>query len=377
MKISLSATNPCHLWDMARELHRLNALGRYYSGYPRWRLRDAASLPVACHSARTYATYLLNRLPSGLRPNMHNVFLWQDEGFDRWTGGVLEGCDFIHAMPGQALHTFGRARQLGIRTVLNHATGPLWRQNDLLAAEFVRAGLRPPALSDSVKALEEQHLAEYALADFHCAASTVVRDQLIGEGIPENRIWVIPYGADDAVFHPGTGTKPSSEFRIVFAGQLILRKGLRTLLEALSYLGRNDWRLDCYGTLSRETLSDRRTYRGKTEVFYHGPVSARRLASAFRGASLLVLPSLEEGFGLVVPQALSCGLPCIVSDATGARDLIRHRENGSVFPVKNYTALAEEIDWWSQHPSRPGTPQSWALPARMLLDKSLEPPPPR
>jgi glycosyltransferase involved in cell wall biosynthesis len=178
---------------------------------------------------------------------------------------------------------------------------------------------------------------------------------------------VIPYGADEGIFFPISGAETASpSFRIVFAGQLVLRKGIRTLLEALSVLD-HKWRLDCYGPLSEETRKDVKKYKGKTEIIFHGAVSAVRLAQAFRESSVLVLPSLEDGFGLVIPQALSCGLPCIVSNAVGAKDLIQHRQNGSVFPVKNYTLLAEELLWWQQNPARPCGPQPWSVPAEKLI----------
>jgi len=306
---------------------------------------------------------------------MQRIFRWQDSGFDRWVADALQPGDFIHAMPGQALHTFQKARQSGVRTVLNHATGPIWQQNRLMAGEYERAGCFRPPGSLFMKKLEEQHREEYALTDFHCAASTRVRDQLLTEGVAEKKIWVVPYGADTDLFHPMRAESEIPEapaFRIVFAGQLVLRKGIRTLLNALNRAGRSDWQLDCYGLISDETRMDRDSYQGPTPVVYHGPVPARKLAAAFRSASLLVLPSLEEGFGLVVPQALSCGLPCVVSEAVGARDLIRHRENGSLFPVQDDAALAEEIKWWSQHRVTLHCPQSWTGPVQQLIEHSAK-----
>ena len=80
----------------------------------------------------------------------------------------------------------------------------------------------------------------------------------------------------------------------------------------------------------------------------------------------LVLPSIEEGFGLVVPQALSCGLPCIVSDAVGAADLIRHRENGSVFRSTDSSSLASELVHWKQNPQLIDETYPWQKPAQVL-----------
>ena len=82
---------------------------------------------------------------------------------------------------------------------------------------------------------------------------------------------------------------------------------------------------------------------------------------------MLVLPSLEEGFGLVIPQALNCGAPCIVSDRVGGKDLIRHHENGSIFPSGDKAALAEELIWWHTHWHPVTELHNWEPPAAAIL----------
>ena len=370
MKISISATNPCHLFAMAEALSTRGALGAYYSGYPAWKLGAPPSLPLRTHSLRTNIVYgLLKFLPEGWRPPSKTLFRWQDHGFDRWVGAHLESCDFIHAMPGQGLHTFRAARRLGIRTVLNHATGPVREWIRIVEPELHRVGLKLTDVcpyDDAYFAREDE---EYALADWHCAASSVVRDQLVGLGIDARRIWQVPYGADSRIFHP-EGAVPPNQFRIVFAGQVVLRKGLRTLLEALTLASRPEWRVDFYGGVAGESRQDLDAYRGATPLAFHGAVSQEALAAAFRGGSVLVLPSLEEGFGLVIPQALNCGLPAIVSDRVGGKDFIRHRDNGSIVPMADAPALAAELTWWAEHPRRVTDRFGWSQPAEKLIELS-------
>lgn len=349
MTISVSATNPCHLWPLARELAASGALGTYYSGYPAWRLPDSEGLPVRTHSARTLVVYgLLRHVPERFRPANRSLFLWQDRAFDRWAARALAPCDFVHALPGQALETFRRARDLGIRTVLNHATGPVRHLNETMRPEFERVGLRLEEHSAFDDVYLERERAEYGLADFHCVASTLVRDQLLAEGVAPATIWVIPYGADPRTWHPPAEPptrKPGDPFRILFAGQLSLRKGLRFLLEALEAAGPRAWRLDGYGPILDETKADRQAYGGSIPVHYHGPVSAARLGDAMRASDVLVLPSLEEGFGLVVVQALACGTPCVVTEAVGAKDLIDgHPERGMIIPAADSAALLEALE---------------------------------
>ena len=211
---------------------------------------------------------------------------------------------------------------------------------------------------------------EYALADYHCAASTIVRDQLAGLGIDPQKIWVVPYGADRDVFFQSK-VVPSKEFRIVFAGQAGLRKDIKTLLQAVELAGQAGWRVDFYGVVLDEAKQDFANYRGKAELKFHGPVSQSALADAFRNSSVLALPSLEEGFGLVVPQALNCGLPCIVSDCVGARDLIRHHENGSIFQTRNSESLSQELLWWEKAPGRVTDILDWNKPAKTLISLSM------
>jgi glycosyltransferase involved in cell wall biosynthesis len=379
MEISFSATNPCHLWPTARAVAQEGALAHYYSGYPAWKIADACPAQFRCSSFRTNVVYgLLKYAPAALRPSARRLFLWQDHGFDRWVGSHLEACDFIHAMPGQALHTFRAAKKLGIRTVLNHATGPAREWVRIMRPEYERVGLRleKESLYDAAYFSREDE--EYALADFHCVASTVVRDQLADLGIPAERIWVVPYGADTnaRVFRRAENASPPPAFRILFAGQIGLRKGIRTLLGALTRANRSHWKMDFIGSRSAETAKDIAAYRGATPLTFHGTMPQEQLARAMRDSSVLVLPSLEEGFGLVIPQALNCGCPCIVSDRVGGRDYVRHRENGSIFPVNDAAALAAELEWWERNPARPKENFTWTEAARRLVacsGKALQP----
>ena len=76
-------------------------------------------------------------------------------------------------------------------------------------------------------------------------------------------------------------------------------------------------------------------------VRFLGFLNQSQLPSAYCAADVLVLPSLYDAFGLVVNEAMLCGLPVVVSDRVGARfDLVRPGENGYVFPVGNVDALA-------------------------------------
>ena len=371
LRICISATNPCHLYDLAVALHARGELGGYFSGYPAWKLHPPDGFPLVACSTRTLVTYGCLRLPAVLRPSPHRLFRWQDQGFDRAVARSLEaaGGAFIHAMPGQALATFQRARELGMLTVLNHASGPVRQQLALIEGEYRRAGLELSHYHGFDAAYFKREDAEYAAADYHCAASSIVRVQLEAAGVPSNRIWVVPYAADPAVFHPPAANHPRAPRRVVYAGQLTQRKGLRVLFAAVRALRRSSAvELHLYGRAMPDIAPDLRCIEGEPWIVRHGDVSQQRLAQAFREATVLVLPSWEEAFGLVVPQALNCGLPCVVSDRVGASDLIRPGGNGSIFPAGDADALARAIDSW-MHDGRRFSQSilTWQSAAEMMI----------
>ncbi len=373
MRISFAATDPCHMWPTARAVAQEGALGVYYSAYPARKIADAGDARLRCSSLRTaVAEGFESLLPEMLQPVLRPLFRWRDRGFARWVSTRLEACDFIHAMPGRAVETFGAAKQLGIRTVLNHAAGPAREWVRIMRPEYERAGIhieRHCPYDEAYFAREEE---EYALADFHCVPSTLVRDEMAAIGIPEERLWLVPYGGDThaSVFHRAERASPPPFFRILFAGRTTLAKGIHTLLGALTLARHAHWKMDFVGSRASETAREFRAYRGATPLTFNGTPPEELMARTIRESSVLVLPALEEGFGAVVPQALNCGLPCIVSDRTGARDLVRHRENGSIFPAGDPAALAAELEWWELHPGRALENFTWTDAARTLIAHS-------
>jgi glycosyltransferase involved in cell wall biosynthesis len=371
LQISISATNPCHLYDLAVALHQMRSLGRYYSGYPRWKLRPPPEMRVVTRSARTLVTYACLRLPHAIRPAAHRLFRWQDNGFDEAVAISLceDSSAFLHAMPGQALATFRAAKARGIKVVLNHASGPVRQQLMLMEDEFSRAGLSPGKYHGFDNAYFDRECAEYAMADWHCVASSIVARQLVTAGVAADRIWIVPYGANAEIFRPPPTPAKREPLKVVFAGQMALRKGLRIAFEALREVRKSRLvNFELFGSITAEMAPYLAAHGNRPWIRLHGPVSQSQLADVFRRASVLVLPSWEEAFGLVVVQAMNCGLPCIVSDRVGAGDLIEHRRNGSIFPAGDSEALAREIAWWLENPLNFAAPSlTWEAPAKRLL----------
>lgn len=348
MKHSYSVTGFRYFYDLALAVWRMGALGMYYSGFPKWRLRPPDGFPMRVRSFRTFVNYSMQRLPESLRIDDNIVFRWQDRGFDKAISGILDGEGYLHGIPGQCAKTFQRAKELGMTTVLNHASGPWEQQVKLIEPEYRRAGLKLDPNEAVPKSHKERLDLEVALTDFHCVASTVVKKQLVESGVGPQRIWVVPYGADPELF-PKRSKVPEGPFRICFAGRQSLRKGIHYLLKALEAIDSSGWELHFFGMQFKETENDLEAYGGGAKIFQNGALSQPSLAKAFKDMHVLVLPSAEEAFGLVVVQALEAGIPCIVSDRVGAKDILKEGKSGSVVPFGNTKALAEALLYWSHN----------------------------
>jgi len=136
---------------------------------------------------------------------------------------------------------------------------------------------------------------------------------------------------------------PSEATVTLFCAKLQRWKGPMDLLEAfaqanvpnsyLAYAGDGPERGDLERRTAELSLADR--------VRFLGFVNQSQLPSVYCASDLFVLPSLFEPFGLVVNEAMLCGLPVAVSDCVGAKfDLVRPDENGYVYPAGDVEALA-------------------------------------
>jgi glycosyltransferase involved in cell wall biosynthesis len=128
---------------------------------------------------------------------------------------------------------------------------------------------------------------------------------------------------------------------LVWAGTFSVRKGAHYLLEA--WRGWNPGKaavLDVFGSVA---LPDSLMKDLPENVVLHGPVARQRVLDEFVRGDLLVFPTLCDGFGLVVLEAMSRGLPVLTTTQAGAGDLVENRVNGLVVEAASADRLAEAL----------------------------------
>jgi len=136
--------------------------------------------------------------------------------------------------------------------------------------------------------------------------------------------------------------------RILFLGNVIQRKGLHTLLEAVSSQPLA-FSLDVVGGLTAEpgyasAMQEKATGHGlQSSVHFHGPLDNQPLIEKLKSAQVLVVPSSYEGFGIVYLEGMAFGLPAIGTNAGGAAEIISDGENGYLVPSDEPIILAERL----------------------------------
>ena len=157
----------------------------------------------------------------------------------------------------------------------------------------------------------------------------------------------IPYYTDLKPFLELDRSSRSDRVRILYCGQLIERKGVGTLVDAFiniaGELPQAELHLVGEGPL-RESLAERVPAPLRHRVVFAGFQPVERLPHFFQEAELFALPSLHDGWGVVVNQALGAGLPVICSSAVGAAaDLVSPSSNGFIVPPGDVSALTEAL----------------------------------
>lgn len=166
----------------------------------------------------------------------------------------------------------------------------------------------------------------------------------------------VPYFIDLSEFSNVTPAAASDREDLLFltSCRMINGKGLDCLLQACKKLPKTGWRLTLAGDgpLRAKLENGFSELISRGRVRFIGAIPYQHRANMFAGRHVFVFPSLWDGWGMVVPEALSAGLPVISSDrVTSAHEFIKEGKNGFIVPADDPEALAEKMQWFIQNVS--------------------------
>jgi glycosyltransferase involved in cell wall biosynthesis len=220
---------------------------------------------------------------------------------------------------------------------------------------------------------------EWAVADLVMVNSEWSKQALIKQGVSDDKIVVVPlayevgdrgrnlkletgnlkgknldseFSIHDSGINSGLRSQVSSlsaqrPLRVLFLGQVILRKGIQYLIEAAMLLRNEAIHFDIVGSIG---ISDQAVASAPSNMTFHGPVSRDRTEGFYRSSDLFVLPTLSDGFALTQLEAMAHGLPVIATPNCG--EVVTDGVDGLIVPVSDSNALAEAFQLLIQDPEK-------------------------
>ena len=306
LKIGIATAGRFHVLDLARELDELGHEVTLYSFVPR-RRAHAFGLPYRSHVALLPLVFplvawerLLPKVGTHLRERLlHKALDWA-------VVLRMRPCDVLVFMSGIYVEAARSARRrFGARLWLERASQHVLAQDELLAA----VGAERP----SAGAIRRE-LTGYAEADRIVIASSHVQESFRRDPNAYAKLFRNPYGVDIAMFTPPKTKPRNNPLVFLYAGAWSLRNGCDVLTDAFRLVA--GVRLVHVGNIGDCPFPK------NDERFEHvDTVPQWKLCDFYRAADAFVLASREDGFGMVLSQALASGLPIIGTDRTGAPDL--------------------------------------------------------
>jgi glycosyltransferase involved in cell wall biosynthesis len=200
-------------------------------------------------------------------------------------------------------------------------------------------------------AMVETSRKEIRLADYFLVASNFTKHQLVETGVESKKIYVVPYGVDLDRYCPEEGVTQnySKKLTFIFVGRMTAVKGFHLLIEALSRLPSGSFECLLVGHPQNsefllKELSD--------DFKFLGPLVNSDMPDIYRLADVLVAPSLYDGFGLAVLEAMASGLGVICSRNAGASDIVRHGETGLLIDPNSVDDLHASLEYLLDNPTK-------------------------
>lgn len=254
----------------------------------------------------------------------------------------------VYCYEDAALHTFHAAKQLGLKCFYDLPIAYWETSQSLLYEEAERLPAWESTLvgtRDSQSKLERKS-EELDLADTVICPSKFVFDSLPATTRQTKKCIVAEFGSPEIQAKTQKLKDDNSPLRLLFVGSMTQRKGLADLFTAMKLLKRSDVELVVMGS----RLMPMEFYRAQFPDFTYEPTRPHQaVLQLMQSCDVFILPSIVEGRALVQQEALSCGLPLIVTANAGGEDLIEEAKTGFLVPIRSPQRIVEKIAWFANN----------------------------
>lgn len=324
MRINIAASHRFHLLDLARELEEQGHEVCFYSYVPTKR-----AIKFGLKSECSYSLFYF-MLPFLALVKLSKGAYWtiklKHMVLDFYLTKFMKPCDVYIALGTVYKNSFVSAkRKFGAKTILEWGSKHIEEQQRILS--------EIPGVKKQPFYFTKRTLDGYNVVDYISIPSDHVKQSFIERGIVENKLLQNPYGVDLSMFS-STELEQGSKYDLIAVGAWSYQKGSDLLIEVCR---KNKFRLLHVGSLVDIPFPN------DENMTHINSVDQRKLINYYTKARVFVLPSRQDGFGMVLSQALACGLPIVCSKNTGGKDLRNFLNNKKwIIVMQEYTL--EELE---------------------------------
>ena len=337
MKITVSVHGRYHAFELAKGLHQRKHLDQLLTTYPRFIARKFVGPNALIKSAAVLELkrQVYSKFGIGGKPDLSI-----SKSFGQFSQRQLNSdTDIFVGWSSASLEAIKPAQGFGTKVIIERGSTHIYAQTDVLRDAYKQFGL---FFNETKVEMIEREEQEYALADKIFVPSKYAAQTFVDRGIAADKIIVNGMGVDFEMFQAPSSRSLDRMPRIVFAGGVGIRKGVPWLLKAFKRLS-SKAELHLIGPVSPDYEKMLRKEIG-ANVFVRGALPGHDLSSEYGRGDIFCLPSLEEGYGMVIPQAMACGLPVVTTNVVGAADLLQHAHNGLIVSPADSTALSDALE---------------------------------
>lgn len=339
MKIAIVVQGRFHAFELARALLAAGHQVTVFTNYPAW---AAARLGLDPRHVRGFSLH--GALTRVLRSRRYEPFLTRLFGL--WAARAVwsQDWDLVHIFSTAAEEILQRRRGNAVVDVMRGCSH-ICTQDALMSEEAVRCGM---PVGRPLPWTLQRELREYALADRIVALSRFAALSFLEQGVDESRVACVPLAAELEVFAaPDSIVRARAKrilandrLRVLFVGSVSYRKGAYDLLHIAQTLDPARFEFCAVGDIS---ISSVHLEALRQRVQCTGRLPYHQLPDRFAWGDVFVFPTIEDGFAVVLAQALAAGLPVLTTANSGGPDLIVENGNGWILPIRDPAAFIARL----------------------------------
>jgi len=352
MRIVIAGGGRFFLFKEASFFQATNKLTLFISNFPKRIIckDNISSNKIRNLPVNGYLMYLLHKfLPKHIFPFLFSyITQLLHQRFGLFIKKNVVDADIYLILSSFALESIHEIRKKSnALIIIEHASFHQQEDRDLVILDAIYWNVKPS--SDlSPKWVIEKENQEFALADYVLVPSKAVKKSLIKHGVLEHKILTNAYGVDLVEFYPYNVAK--NKFRVIQVGQISQRKGIFTTIKAFINANVTNSELVFIGSLDVD-IREIKKFAGHRfkDIYFKKAINQNKLIYEYGVSSVMVMSSVSDGFGLVVPQALACGVPVLVSENVGSSEFIIDGYNGFTFKIRDVDTLSNLLIRFSEN----------------------------